>query len=165
MNYKKTGAEKSTITRDLIELGDKTGNIYNSIAVIAKRSSQINRAMKDELINKLEEFATNNEQLEEVFDKIALQIEGYNFGRFDLRVSSEEDLSRGVNMKIMELNGANSEPAHIYDPKMPLITAYKALFRHWKNLFQVSVANHKLGVPYAPLFGTIKEVRSYFKNR
>ena len=35
MNYKKTGAEKTTITRDLIELGDKTGNIYNSIAVIA----------------------------------------------------------------------------------------------------------------------------------
>ena len=68
MNYKKTGAERSTITRDLIELGDKTGNLYNSIAVIAKRSSQINRAMKDELINKLEEFATNNEQLEEVFE-------------------------------------------------------------------------------------------------
>ena len=68
MNYKKTGAEKSTITRDLIELGDKTGNLYNSIAVIAKRSSQINRAMKDELVNKLEEFATNNEQLEEVFE-------------------------------------------------------------------------------------------------
>ena len=68
MNYKKTGAEKSTITRDLIELGDKTGNLYNSISVIAKRSSQINRAMKDELVNKLEEFATNNEQLEEVFE-------------------------------------------------------------------------------------------------
>ena len=68
MNYKKTGAEKTTITRDLIELGDKTGNIYNSIAVIAKRSSQINRSMKDELVKKLEEFATNNEQLEEVFE-------------------------------------------------------------------------------------------------
>ena len=68
MNYKKTGAEKSTITRDLIELGDKTGNLFNSISVIAKRSSQINRAMKDELVNKLEEFATNNEQLEEVFE-------------------------------------------------------------------------------------------------
>ena len=68
MNYKKTGAEKTTITRDLIELGEKTGNIYNSISVVAKRSSQINRELKDELINKLEEFATNNEQLEEVFE-------------------------------------------------------------------------------------------------
>ena len=67
MNYKKTG-RKSTITRDLIELGEKTGNIYNSISVIAKRSSQINRDLKEELINKLEEFTTNNEQLEEVFE-------------------------------------------------------------------------------------------------
>lgn len=68
MDYKKTGAEKTTITRDLVNLGEKTGNIYNSLAVIAKRSSQINREIKEELINKLEEFATNNEQLEEVFE-------------------------------------------------------------------------------------------------
>ena len=68
MDYKKTGAEKTTITRDLVDLGEKTGNIYNSLAVIAKRSSQINREIKEELINKLEEFATHNEQLEEIFE-------------------------------------------------------------------------------------------------
>ncbi|MAR39398.1 MAG: hypothetical protein CMD22_01700 [Flavobacteriales bacterium] len=68
MDYKKTGAEKTTITRDLVDLGEKTGNIYNSLAVIAKRSSQINREIKQELINKLEEFATHNEQLEEIFE-------------------------------------------------------------------------------------------------
>lgn len=68
MDYKKTGAEKTTITRDLVDLGKKTGNIYNSLAVIAKRSSQINREIKQELINKLEEFATHNEQLEEIFE-------------------------------------------------------------------------------------------------
>ena len=68
MDYKKTGAEKTTITRDLMDLFKKTGNIYNSLAVIAKRSSQINREIKEELISKLEEFATHNEQLEEVFE-------------------------------------------------------------------------------------------------
>ena len=68
MDYKKTGAEKSTITRDLIEFGEKTGNIYNSLAVVAKRSKQINSKLKDELVKKLEEFATNHEQLEEVFE-------------------------------------------------------------------------------------------------
>ena len=68
MDYKKTGAEKTTITRDLVNLGEKTGNIYNSLGVIAKRSAQINREIKEELINKLEEFSTNNEQLEEVFE-------------------------------------------------------------------------------------------------
>ena len=70
MNYKKTGAEKSTITRDLINLGDKTGNIYNSLSVVAKRSKQINRDLKQELVKKLDEFATNNEQLEEVFENL-----------------------------------------------------------------------------------------------
>ena len=68
MDYKKSGAEKSTITRDLIDLGEKTGNIYNSLSVVAKRSKQINRELKDELVKKLDEFATNNEQLEEVFE-------------------------------------------------------------------------------------------------
>ena len=68
MDYKKSKAEKSTITRDLINLGDKTGNIYNSLSVVAKRSKQINRELKEELVKKLDEFATNNEQLEEVFE-------------------------------------------------------------------------------------------------
>ena len=68
MDYKKSGAEQTTITRDLLELSSKTGNLYQSLSVIAKRSSQINRELKEELINKLEEFATHNEQLEEVFE-------------------------------------------------------------------------------------------------
>ena len=68
MNYKKTGAELTTITRDLIELASKTGNIYDSVSVVARRSSQINRELKEELISKLEEFATHSDQLEEVFE-------------------------------------------------------------------------------------------------
>ena len=68
MNYKKTGAESTTITRDVVELSQKTGNIYGSLAVISKRSSQINRDLKEELVSKLEEFATHHEQLEEVFE-------------------------------------------------------------------------------------------------
>jgi len=68
MNYKKTGAEKSTITRDLFDLSEKTGNIYNSLSVVAKRSKQINRELNDELVKKLDEFATNNEELEEIFE-------------------------------------------------------------------------------------------------
>jgi len=46
MNYKKTGASPSTITRDIIILGKKTGNIYKSLAIIAKRSNQIRKACK-----------------------------------------------------------------------------------------------------------------------
>lgn len=68
MNYKKTGAEVTTVTRDLIELSSKTGNIYDSLSVISKRSSQINREIKEELLTKLDEFATHNDQLEEIFE-------------------------------------------------------------------------------------------------
>tara|TARA_B100000902_G_scaffold395817_1_gene455243 strand:- start:3851 stop:4207 length:357 start_codon:yes stop_codon:yes gene_type:complete len=68
MDYKKSKAEKSTITRDLINISSKTGNLYKSLNVVAKRSKQINRVLKDELVNKLEEFATNNDQLEEIFE-------------------------------------------------------------------------------------------------
>ena len=59
-----------------------------------------------------------------------------------------EDLYTGQNIKIMELNGANSEPAHIYDPKMPILKAYRFLFNHWSNLYQISVRNHENGINY-----------------
>ena len=60
MNYKKTCLEKSTITRDLIELGEKT--VIFTIQSRNQRGSQINRDLKDELINKLGnlQLITNN---------------------------------------------------------------------------------------------------------
>ena len=58
MSYKKTAAESSTITRDLRDLDSKTGNIYETLAIIAKRANQISTEMKEELNNKLSEFTT-----------------------------------------------------------------------------------------------------------
>ena len=68
MKFKKTGAEKSTITREVNNLTDKTGNIFKSVAILANRSKQINEKMKKELLSKLEEFALDQEQLDEVFE-------------------------------------------------------------------------------------------------
>ncbi len=89
-----------------------------------------------------------NAQLEEVFDKISRQIGGFYFGRYDLKVKNLSDLYTGENIKIMELNGANSEPAHIYDPQMPILKAYKYLFKHWKRLYHISIQNHEMGIRY-----------------
>jgi hypothetical protein len=89
--------------------------------------------------------------LTEVFDQISKEIDGFYFGRYDIRVPSLADLYAGRNIKILELNGANSEPAHIYDPQMPILSAYKHLFIHWRNLFEVSMQNHKKGFPFTPL--------------
>ncbi|MDG2139603.1 MAG: DNA-directed RNA polymerase subunit omega [Flavobacteriales bacterium] len=68
MKFKKTGAEKSTITREVSELTEKTGNIYKAVSILASRSKQINEKMKEELLSKLEEFALDQEQLDEVFE-------------------------------------------------------------------------------------------------
>ncbi len=66
-----------------------------------------------------------NPELEKVFSKIALSIEGFYYGRFDLRVKSLEDLYEGKNIKMMELNGVSSDPGHVYDPSLPMIQAYR----------------------------------------
>ena len=55
-------------TRNLTELKNKTGNLYESIAIIAKRANQINITVKEELHNKLEEFATHTDSLEEIHE-------------------------------------------------------------------------------------------------
>lgn len=89
-----------------------------------------------------------NEQMLDVFDKISKQIDGFYFGRYDLKAKSFNSLYTGEGLKIMELNGANSEPAHIYDPKMPILKAYKFLFKHWTNLYHVSIQNHEKGINY-----------------
>ena len=68
MKFKNTGAEKSTITRDLDNFIDKTNNIFQAVSVMAKRSAQVNEKMTEELMDKLQEFAISQDQLDEVFE-------------------------------------------------------------------------------------------------
>ena len=68
MNYKKVNAENTTITRDLRDIDAKTGNLYESLTIIAKRSNQIAAEMKEELSSKLSEFASTSDNLEEIFE-------------------------------------------------------------------------------------------------
>ena len=68
MKFKNTGAQKSTITRDVNDFLEKTDNIFKAVSIMAKRSAQINEKMKEELMEKLEEFALTQEQLDEVFE-------------------------------------------------------------------------------------------------
>lgn len=66
MDYKKTNAPLTTVTRDTIELSEQTGNIYETVSIIAKRANQIGQQMKNDLEKKLQEFAPYNDNLEEV---------------------------------------------------------------------------------------------------
>jgi len=100
-----------------------------------------------------------NEKLSQTFDLISRQIDGFYFGRYDLRCGSVEDLYEG-KVKIMELNGCGAEPSHIYHPGFSLWKALRILSIHWKNMFTISVQNHKRGVPYLSL----KEGKHIYKK-
>lgn len=66
MDYKKTNAPLNTVTRDMIELSEDTGNVYETVCIIAKRANQIAGEMKHDLEKKLQEFASLNDNLEEI---------------------------------------------------------------------------------------------------
>jgi len=68
IDYKDSKAAISTITYDKNKIAAPTENIYEAIAIIAKRATQINGDLRAELVEKLEEFATHNDSLEEIFE-------------------------------------------------------------------------------------------------
>ena len=68
MDYKKTNAPTNTVTRDIMDLCDQTGNIYESVVIIGKRANQISTEIKNELSKKLQEFASVSDNLDEVFE-------------------------------------------------------------------------------------------------
>ena len=67
-NYKKSNASNTTETRNLDILSEKTGNIYETVSIISRRAIQLNKEIKEELLMKLEEFATPNESIDEIFE-------------------------------------------------------------------------------------------------
>lgn len=68
MDYKKSTAPTNTINRNLMEMCDETGNIYETVVIIGKRANQISAEIKQELSKKLQEFASSSDNLDEVFE-------------------------------------------------------------------------------------------------
>ncbi|MDA0882441.1 MAG: DNA-directed RNA polymerase subunit omega [Flavobacteriales bacterium] len=69
MSYKNSKAERTTITRDTHALDSQVeGNLFETLVVLSRRSNQIAKEMKEELNSKLDEFATHQDNLEEVFE-------------------------------------------------------------------------------------------------
>ena len=93
MSFKNSKAERTTITRDVVELEKGTGNVYETIVMLSKRANQINVELKEELTRKLQEFASSTDNLEEIFENRE-QIE---ISRF------YERLPKPVSMAIDEL--------------------------------------------------------------
>ena len=68
VNFKNNNAERTTVTRNTVDFEAKTENIYESIVAMSKRSNQISVELKEELIGKLQEFASSTDNLEEIFE-------------------------------------------------------------------------------------------------
>ena len=100
------------------------------------------------------------DRLNATFSRIASQIPGFDYGRFDLKVESFEDLESG-KFKIFELNGISSEPGHIYGYKW-VVPAYLSLYKHWNYIAVLSKKNIKKGVKTTPLKLFIKQVFNHF---
>jgi hypothetical protein len=107
----------------------------------------------------LDDSASVNEPLVKVMDEICKQIPEFYFGRLDIRYENRELLEQGKFFSIIEVNGAGSEPTHIYDPRHSIFFAWKEIIRHWFILFKISIINHRLGHPYLSTEEGIKMFR------
>ena len=103
-------------------------------------------------------------QLTTTINEMCLKIPGFYFGRLDVMYNKWGELERGENFSIVELNGAASEPTHIYDPKHSLFFAWKELARHITFMYEISVENHKNGFPYLSHKVGMKEYRLHLEQ-
>jgi hypothetical protein len=101
-----------------------------------------------------------DESFTKTWDIIFKQIPEFYFGRLDIMYSNATDLKAGKNFSIVELNGAGSEPTHIYDPKHSIFFAWREIARHFKLLCAISIKNHQRGFRYL----TVKEGMQMFKE-
>ena len=110
-----------------------------------------------------------DEELTNMMDDFNRQIEGWFYGRIDLKYISFDELKKGEKFKVIELNGIISEPTHIYDPSK--ITYFKALLelkKHWNLIYQIATKNHhSYNIKYDKSIDFIKSLltlKKYVKN-
>ena len=100
-DFKKSKATNTTETKNIKEMANRTGNMYEAVAIMSKRAVQINKEIKEELLSKLAEFATPSESIEEIFEN-SEQIEVSKF---------YERLPKGTLIAVQEFLEENDEAA------------------------------------------------------
>jgi len=102
-----------------------------------------------------------NEQVNSLFSAIAQDIEGFTFGRFDVRVQSLQGLQTGKGLHILELNGISSDPTHVYDPALSYWQVACYLSKHVHRMFLLSQEQRNNGHSPATLANVRAEVRRH----
>ncbi len=95
-------------------------------------------------------------------DVVSGHFEGFDFGRYDIRVPSAEDLSAGRNLKVIEVNGLSSEATYIYDPKHSYCYGLRTLCHQWRIAFEIAALNVKNGHPH---LSACEVFRIFFASR
>ena len=109
MDYKKSKASVTTVTRDVNRLDQETNNIYQTVMIVAKRANQISVELKQELNRKLEEFAYYTDNLEEVFEnREQIEISKY-YERLPkpTLIATQEFLEDGIYYRMSEPESEN----------------------------------------------------------
>ncbi len=103
--------------------------------------------------------------LVKVIDDYCRQVPGFYFGRLDIKFNSWEQLRAGRAFSVIELNGAGSEPTHVYDPAHSIFFAWKEIIRHLRLLYRISRANaRQLGLRSMSLKTGWKMLRDYSRH-
>jgi len=103
-------------------------------------------------------------ELEQAVDQIARQIDGFYFGRFDVRYADPQAFAAGREMAIVELNGITSESTNLYDPSFSLSRAYRILGFQWLVLFKIGLRNRESRVAVSSYSDMLREVIAHFRR-
>jgi len=99
-----------------------------------------------------------SKELVHTFDRISRNVDGFYYGRFDVKATSFESLVKGEGIKILELNGVNGQPIHCYDPLFTQEQFVQELKRHWQIIFDISIENIKTHKLKPRLGNLLKEI-------
>lgn len=105
-----------------------------------------------------------DDQLTNTIDTLCQQINGFYYGRLDIMYDNWEDLLLGKNYMIVEVNGAASEPTHIYDPKHSILFAWREIIKHIGILYKISYLNRKNNIKKLSFKDGLKELKLHNSN-
>ncbi|MFY7669656.1 D-alanine--D-alanine ligase [Tenacibaculum sp. MEBiC06402] len=174
-----TGDGKSTL-KQLI-LNDKRAKLYIDLFQSIHSNSlhripELNQVIKLTVIgnhSKGTQFINGNHlisrKLIETFDELSHSIEGWYYGRVDIKYNDFEELENGTDYKVLEINGIIAEPTHIYDAQnYTYFNALKEIRKHWQSLFVISTENHRTkNIPYKSVkkfVNEMLELRNYISS-
>lgn len=106
-----------------------------------------------------------DEKLQLLFDEITKNVPYFYFGRYDIKTESIESFLAGSCIKILELNGTNSQPIHMFDEKISVFETYKILFKNWKTMYEISLVNKSIGHKSISNSLFIKQTWFYYKMK